>query len=224
METVKIILTSAFSALTLFIIAKFSGHKQMSQLDFFDYISGITIGSIAAELATELENPMQPFVAMLVYGAIAVILSLLMNKFPKTRKFINGTPTIIMNNGKIYRENMKKAKLDLSEFMVMCRQAGFFNLADIQTAVFEYNGTLTILPLSTKRPVNPLDMNIIPEPETISCEVITDGKVLYENLKRMGLDENWLKNELKLQGIKSEKKVFLALCDGNRQLSVYKNE
>lgn len=224
METVKIILTSAFSALTLFIIAKFSGHKQMSQLDFFDYISGITIGSIAAELATELENPMQPFVAMLVYGAIAVILSLLMNKFPKTRKFINGTPTIIMNNGKIYRENMKKAKLDLSEFMVMCRQAGFFNLADIQTAVFEYNGTLTILPLSTKRPVNPLDMNIIPEPESISCEVITDGKVLYENLKRMGLDENWLKNELKLQGIKSEKQVFLALCDGNRQLSVYKNE
>ncbi len=224
METVKIILTSVLSAVTLFIIAKITGHKQMSQLDFFDYISGITIGSIAAELATELEKPWQPFVAMLVYGAIAVILNVLMNKIPRTRKFINGTPTIIMNNGKLYRKNMKKAKLDLSEFMVMCRQEGFFNLNDIQTAIFEYNGRLTILPLSTKRPANPLDMNIIPEPEPISTEVIMDGAVLTENLNRLGLDKNWLKNELKVQGIKSEKQVFLALCDNNNQLTVFKTE
>ncbi len=224
METVKIILTSVLSAVTLFIIAKIIGHKQMSQLDFFDYISGITIGSIAAELATELEKPWQPFVAMLVYGAIAVILNVLMNKIPRTRKFINGTPTIIMNNGKLYRKNMKKAKLDLSEFMVMCRQEGFFNLNDIQTAIFEYNGRLTILPLSTKRPTNPLDMNIIPEPEPISTEVIMDGAVLTENLNRLGLDKNWLKNELKVQGIKSEKQVFLALCDNNNQLTVFKTE
>ncbi len=224
METVKIILTSVLSAVTLFIIAKITGHKQMSQLDFFDYISGITIGSIAAELATELEKPWQPFVAMLVYGAIAVILNVLMNKIPRTRKFINGTPTIIMNNGKLYRKNMKKAKLDLSEFMVMCRQEGFFNLNDIQTAIFEYNGRLTILPLSTKRPTNPLDMNIIPEPEPISTEVIMDGAVLTENLNRLGLDKNWLKNELKVQGIKSEKQVFLALCDNNNQLTVFKTE
>ena len=224
METVKIILTSVLSALTLFIIAKITGHKQMSQLDFFDYISGITIGSIAAELATELEKPWQPFVAMLVYGAIAVILNVLMNKIPRTRKFINGTPTIIMNNGKLYRKNMKKAKLDLSEFMVMCRQEGFFNLNDIQTAIFEYNGRLTILPLSTKRPANPLDMIIIPEPEPISTEVIMDGAVLTENLNRLGLDKNWLKNELKVQGIKSEKQVFLALCDNNNQLTVFKTE
>lgn len=224
METVKIILTSVLSAVTLFIIAKITGHKQMSQLDFFDYISGITIGSIAAELATELEKPWQPFVAMLVYGAIAVILNVLMNKIPRTRKFINGTPTIIMNNGKLYRKNMKKAKLDLSEFMVMCRQEGFFNLNDIQTAIFEYNGRLTILPLSTKRPANPLDMNIIPEPEPISTEVIMDGAILTENLNRLGLDKNWLKNELKVQGIKSEKQVFLALCDNNNQLTVFKTE
>ena len=161
---------------------------------------------------------------MLVYGAIAVIINVLMNKIPRTRKFINGTPTIIMNNGKLYRKNMKKAKLDLSEFMVMCRQEGFFNLNDIQTAIFEYNGRLTILPLSTKRPANPLDMNIIPEPEPISTEVIMDGAVLTENLNRLGLDKNWLKNELKVQGIKSEKQVFLALCDNNNQLTVFKTE
>lgn len=140
MEILKVALTSVFSAVTLFIIAKIIGHKQMSQLDFFDYITGITIGSIAAELATEIEEPLKPFVAMIVYGAITFILSVATRKMPRIRKFVNGTPTIIMNNGKIYRKNLKKAKLDLSEFMVMCRQEGYFNLNDIQTAIFEYNG------------------------------------------------------------------------------------
>lgn len=144
MELLKIILTSVLSALTLFIIAKIMGHKQMSQLDFFDYITGITIGSIAAELATELEKPWKPLIAMAVYGIITVTLTFITSKLPKMRKFINGSPTIIMNNGKLYRKNMKKAKLDLSEFMVMCRQEGYFNLNDIHTAVFEYNGRLKI--------------------------------------------------------------------------------
>ena len=99
MEIVSVILTSILSAAALFIIAKIMGHKQMSQLDFFDYITGITIGSIAAELATELENPLQPLIAIAVYGAIAVGLTLITSKLPKARKFINGTPTIIMNNG-----------------------------------------------------------------------------------------------------------------------------
>jgi uncharacterized membrane protein YcaP (DUF421 family) len=132
----------------------------MSQLDFFDYITGITIGSIAAELATNLEEPWKALIAMVVYGIITVILTTITNKLPKARKFINGTPTIIMNNGKIYKENMKKAKLDLTEFMVLLRQEGYFNLDDVGTAIFEYNGRLTVLPVSAKRPVTPYDMNL----------------------------------------------------------------
>ena len=138
MEFLKVVLTALLSAAALFLTAKIMGHKQMSQLDFFDYITGITIGSIAAELATELEEPWKPLIAMIVYGVLAFGLSVISSKFPRIRKFINGTPTIVMNNGKLYRKNMKKAKLDLSEFMVMCRQEGYFNLNDIQTAVFEY--------------------------------------------------------------------------------------
>ena len=114
MEFITLILTSILSAVALFVLAKIMGHKQMSQLDFFDYITGITIGSIAAELATELEKPWKPLIAMIVYGTITVILTITTSKLPKMRKFINGTPTIIMNGGKIYRENMKKAKMDLS--------------------------------------------------------------------------------------------------------------
>ena len=221
MEIIKVILTSVLSAAALFAIAKIMGHKQMSQLDFFDYITGITIGSIAAELATELEKPWKPLIAMIIYGIITVVLTLITSKLPKMRKFINGTPTIIMSNGKIYRKNMKKAKMDLSEFMVMCRQEGYFNLNDIQSAVFEYNGRLTILPKATKRPVNPNDINIIPPQESINTEVIMDGRILEENLKRLGLDINWLKKELALQGHKNPKEIFLGICDNNKQLTLF---
>lgn len=225
MELLKVVLASMLSAATLFIIAKIIGHKQVSQLDFFDYITGITIGSIAAEVATTLESPWwKPTVAMVVYGAITVILSILTSKFPRTRKFINGTPTIIMDNGKLYRNNMKKSKLELSEFMLLCRQAGYFNLSDIQTAVFEYNGKLTILPVSTKRPVNSEDMGLSPEPEYINTEVIMDGKILDDNLKRMGLDTTWLQRQLEKQNIHSSKEVFLGICDKNNKLTVYKRE
>ena len=221
MEIVNVILTSILSAAALFIIAKIMGHKQMSQLDFFDYITGITIGSIAAELATELETPLQPLIAMAVYGIIAVGLTLITSKLPKARKFINGTPTIIMNNGKIYRKNMKKAQLDLSEFMVMCRQEGYFNLNDIETAIFEYNGRLTILPKALKRPIIPEDMGISPKSEGINTELIMDGRIMGENLKRMGLNEKWLKNQLAAQGYKSEKEIFLGICDSNNKLTLF---
>lgn len=221
MEIIKVVLTSVLSAAALFIIAKIMGHKQMSQLDFFDYITGITIGSIAAELATELEEPWKPLIAMVIYGIITVTLTLITSKLPKTRKFINGTPTIIMSGGKIYRKNMKKAKMDLSEFMVMCRQEGYFNLNDISTAIFEYNGRLTVLPKASKRPVNPTDMNIIPPPESINTEVIMDGRILEENLKRLGLDIGWLNKELKCQGYKNAKEIFLGICDNNNELTLY---
>ena len=224
MEITKVLLTSILSVGALFAIAKIMGHKQMSQLDFFDYISGITIGSIAAELATELEEPLQPLIAIAVYGAAAILLSKITSLFPKTRKYINGTPTILMNNGKIYRENLKKAKLDLSEFMVMCRQQGFFNLNDIQTAVFEFNGKLSILPVSKKRPANPGDLDLSPAPEYIQTELIMDGRILDENLKRMGLDDKWLQKQLAVQGYQKPGEVFLAVCDENNHLTVFAME
>lgn len=191
------------------------GHKQISQLDFFDYIAGITIGSIAAEMATELEEPWKPFVAMIIYGGATLLLSIISIKFPRTCKYLNGTPTILMDNGKLYRENLKKAKLDLSEFMVMCRQQGYFDLTNIQTAIFEYNGKLTILPQSAQRPLTPNDMNLAPAQDMIFMEIIMDGRILDDNLKRMGLNTKWLENQLKQNHICSADDIFLALCDKN---------
>lgn len=221
MDFIKLILTSLLSVISLFLIAKVMGHKQVAQLDFFDYINGITIGSIAAELATDLEKPWKSLIAMLVYGMIAVGLSLVTNKFPKIRKYVNGSPTILMNDGKIYRKNMKKAKLDLSEFLTMCREQGYFDLNDIQTAIFEYNGKLTILPNSANRPITPADIELHPEPDHINTELIMDGRIMGENLKRMGLDLKWLEKQIKAQGYHDVKEIFLGLCDNNNHLSLF---
>lgn len=224
MEFLKVVLTSLLSAVSLFLIAKILGHKQMAQLDFFDYVTGITIGSIAAELAIKFESPYKPLIAMVVYGVVAYALTIIPHKFPKARKFINGTPTIIMDGGKLYRKNMKKAKLELSEFMVMCRQEGYFDINDIETAIFEYNGRLTILPKSEKRPLKPEDMNMSPEKASICTEIIMDGQILHDNLKRMGFNLEWLEKQLKSQRYEGPGEIFLGICDQNNKLTLFPME
>ncbi len=221
MDLIKVILTSLLSVVTLFVIAKLVGHKQIAQLEFFDYITGITLGSIGAELATELEEPWKPFTSMVVYCVIAISLSIITNKFPRTRKYINGSPTIIMNKGKLYRENMKKAKLDLSEFMVLCREQGYFDLSGIESAVFEADGKLSILPTCDTRPISAEDLNIKAKPEHISTEIIMDGRILEGNLTRRGLDLAWLKKQLKAQGYKNAREIYLATCSDDNTLTVY---
>ncbi|MGM9522768.1 MAG: DUF421 domain-containing protein [Oscillospiraceae bacterium] len=224
MDILKTALCAVLSIVVLFVITKLIGHRQISQLDLFDYINGITIGSIAAELATELENPERPLTAMIIYGLFAIILSILTSKHSRLRKYVNGTPTIIYNDGKLYRKNMKKAKLDLSEFLVMCRQAGYFDLGQLQTAVFEYNGRMTFLPKSENRPLTPVDMSIAPQRAEVFTEVIMDGRILDANLRSMNRDVKWLENQLRQQKFNSASEVFLGLCDSSGNLSLYAME
>ena len=222
MPVLTLCLTTVGSFAVLFLSAKLIGHKQIAQLDFFDYITGITIGSIAAEMATELEEPWKPMIAMVIYGGITLALSLISSRFPRSRKYLNGTPTILMDHGKLYYENLKKARLDLSEFLVLCRQQGYFDLTTIQTAIFEYNGKLTILPITTQRPVTPQDLDLNPDQELIFTELIMDGRILEDNLHRMGLDRTWLDKQLKQRHISSAKEVFLAVCDRNLKFVLFK--
>ena len=225
MDIIKVLLTSLLSVAALFIITKIMGHKQVAQLDFFDYVSGITIGSIGAELATELEKPYNPLVALVFYGLASVTLNLLAHRMPKTRKYINGTPTILMNDGKLYRENLKQAKLDLSEFMLLCREQGYFDLEQIQAAIFEHNGMLSILPRATCRPATPEDLKIAVKATHIGVEVIMDGRVMGENLSRIGRDENWLTKQLKAQGQANAKEIFLGIYHPEEdRLMLYPNE
>lgn len=205
----------------MFLIAKLMGHRQISQLDAFDYITGITLGSIAAELATELENPMRPVIAMAVYGLLTLLMNQITLRRNRSRKFIEGTPTILFHNGKLYRQNLKKAKLDLSEFMVLCRQQGYFDLSQVYSVVFEHNGSLSILPREADRAATPKDLGQSPKQSTFFTEVIMDGRVLKENLHRLGKEEKWLQKQLEDQGYHTPREIFLGLCDQNDTLTLY---
>ena len=225
MDIIKVVLTALLSVAALFIITKIMGHKQVAQLDFFDYVSGITIGSIGAELATELEEPYKPLIALVVYGLASLLLNLIAHKMPRTRKYINGTPTILMDEGKLYRKNLKKAKLDLSEFMLLCREQGYFDLDEIQTAVFEHNGKVSFLPKATDRPATPKDLKIPVKKTHIGVEVIMDGRVMGENLTRICSGEKWLKKQIKLQGSKDTTEIFLGIYRPEEdKLTLYPNE
>ena len=225
MEIVKVILTSLLSVAALFVITKIMGHKQVAQLDFFDYVSGITIGSIGAELATELEKPYKPLMALAVYGGASLLLNLLAHKLPRTRKFINGTPSILFYSDKLYRANLKKAKLDLSELMLMCREQGYFDLDEIQMAMLEHNGKLSILPKSAHRPATPKDLNLTVKAADIGVEVIMDGQIMGENLSRMGRNAKWLEKQIRLQGFKNTKDIFLGVYRREEnKLTLYPNE
>ena len=225
MQILKTVLTAILSVLALFVITKLMGHKQVSQLDFFDYINGITIGSIGAELATELETPEKPLIALIIYGIASLILNFVAHRLPRSRKYINGAPTVLMNNGTLYRKNLKKAKLDLSEFMLLCRDKGYFDLEEIETAVFEHNGRLSILPRAENRPATPKDMDISPPMAEMGVEVVMDGRVMGENLAACGRDEKWLKHELSKLGITDTRALFLAVYHKkNNKLKVYNAE
>ena len=151
----QITLTALGSLAALFLLTKLSGNKQVSQMNLFDYVMGITIGSIAAEMASELESPLRPLWAMVVYGLAAWGIALLTNKSIRVRRFITGKPLILMDSGVIYRKNLRRARMDLNEFLMYCRVSGYFDLDQIQTAILEHNGTVTFLPAAMQRPVTP---------------------------------------------------------------------
>lgn len=221
MEILQVLITSAVSLAVLFLLTKLMGNKQVSQLSMFDYIIGISIGSIAAEMATELENPENPLAAMIVYGVIAFLVSVISQRSVKVRRVMSGRPLVIMDNGIIYRENLKKARIDLSDFLTQCRTSGYFDLNQIQTAVMEYNGAISFLPVSKYRPATPSDMDIQPEQEYLQITVIMDGHINKSNLKLSGNNEVWLTKQLHLQGYNNPSDVLLALCDNNNKLTVF---
>ena len=220
-DTGMTILTTLLSILALFLLTKLMGAKQVSQMTMFDYVVGITIGSVAAELATELEAPHKPLTALIVYGLVAAGISLLTSKFLKARALLTGKPMILLEDGVIYRENLKKARLDLSEFLTYCRIGGWFDLSQLQTAVFEHNGTVSFLPKETDRPATPADLNKNPAQSQVQTPFVMDGKLLSGNLRQAGKEEAWVHRALLRQGYRDEGEVFLALWGGGEELTVF---
>lgn len=218
------IIMSLISLAVLFFMAKLIGKKQLSEINLFDYINSITIGSIAAEFATtEPENFLRPLIGISVYGIATTVISIVASKSRRAREFMVGRATVLMHEGKIYREALKKTRLDLDEFLGMLRVNGFFDLTQIKTVILEANGRLSVLQNSENRPMTPSDANISVEEDCVFYNVIMDGRIMQDALGRLGKDEGWLMRELKKQGYDKPSEIFLACCDEKNALNVFKN-
>lgn len=225
METIYIIALSLGSLFTIFVLTKLMGYRQMSQMSMFDYINGITIGSIAAEMATSLEDDFtRPLTAMIVFGVSTFLISFLCNKFVKVRRLLEGKPLILLNNGELYKKNLKKSKIDVSEFLEQCRESGYFDISKLETAILEGNGKISFLPKAADRPVTPSDLNLTATQDYLVANVILDGKIMTKNLKHTGKDEKWLISQIKGQGAKSVEEVLLATCDTSNKVTVFMKE
>lgn len=216
-DALSLAVTAVVSYFVLFLLTKLVGNKQISQMTMFDYISGISIGSIAAEMATELEMPLRPLVGMVIYGVLTWAIAIWTNKSLAARRTFTGKPLILFDKGVLYRDRLKRARLDLSEFLTLCRVGGWFDLAQLETVVFEHNGNLSFLPKEPYRPAQPTDLGLSPKQGVLLTPVIMDGQTLPENLKSVGKDETWLARKLREQGYSDAEEILLALCDNSAE-------
>lgn len=221
-DILDIILRAVLSLLVLFLVTRMMGKKQISQLTFFDYVIGISIGSLAAEMAATDEVPYQhALTAIVIYGLIAWLISLITNKSIRARRFFTGHAYLLINHGQILEKNLGRVKYDINDLLSEARNAGYFNIADIEYALLETNGKISFLPKPDRQPPTLGDLQIQKEADGLVANVIIDGKLMAENLKFTGLDESWLRKELKRQHVSSFSDVILATIDPQKQLSVY---
>lgn len=218
----EVLARALVSILVLFFLTKLMGFKQISQLNLFDYIVGISIGSIAAQMAFDPDIPYYaPITAMTVYATIEVCISLLTTKSIRLRRFVTGTPVVIINRGKIIEDNLKKIKYDLNDLLTECRINGYFNISAIECAVMETDGRLSFLPKPELRPACPNDLGLSPAKEGLVSNVIIDGKIMTKALQFCGLDGNWLQKQLSDQKIKDVSQVLLGTVDVNGLFTVF---
>lgn len=207
--------------ITLLIFTRVLGKQQVSQLTFFDYILGITIGSIAATLTTDLSSRAWPhWIGLVTWSAAVYFLQWLTICNRKISKYLNGEPIILIMNGQIMENNLTKIRHSMDELLGQLRNQGVFDIGVVEFAVLEINGQLSILKKSQHVPVTPQDLNLPTKYKGISTELIYDGLVIEANLQQANLDRTWLDNQLHALNIDSPSEVFLALLNAEGELYV----
>ena len=220
-ELFNVVIRGLLSLITLFLVTKLIGKKQVSQLSLFDYVIGISIGNFAAEMTINLESEeLYGIIAVLLFGGIAYLVSVGTMKSSKLRRFFMGSPTILIEHGKILQDNFYKVKYDINDMLEQCRVNGYFDISEIDYAIVEANGELSILAKSEYLPVNRNDMKLKVSKNGLCANVIIDGKVMYNNLNKINKDEKWLNKELKLKG-KDISDIILATVDINDKVVFY---
>lgn len=206
----------------LFFITKMMGKKQISELNFFDYVVGITIGSIAADISLDIEkNMIAGIAALFIYGFISYIISFVSIKSILARRFFIGVPTVLVEKGKIIESGLKKSKIDVNDLLMEARENGYFNLDEIDYALMEVNGNISFLPKEKEKPVTKRDMKIKCSNEGLTVNAIIDSKYMVNNMKAINKDKEWLDHELKVNGYDNYDNILLTTIDNNYKVTIY---
>jgi uncharacterized membrane protein YcaP (DUF421 family) len=223
-EGLVVFVRSIIGFFSLLIFARIIGKEQISQLTFFDYILGITIGSIASELSIDLTSRAWPhWIGLLTWTALGYLMELITLKWRYAAKYLDGEPTIVIMNGKIMENALKKLKYRASDIMALLRNKEVFDLNQVDFAIIEPNGQISVLKKPQYQNLTPKDMNISVSSTGVSTELIYDGIVIEENLRQLNKDRTWLMDQLKMQGIKDPAEVFLVTLNpaGNLYVDKY---
>ena len=220
-EALVEIVRALIAFFTLLIFTRLLGKQQMSQLTFFDYVLGITVGSIAASMTTDLTSSAWPhWVGMVTWIMAVLAIQWITLKWRYASKYIDGEPTVVVMNGMIMEDAMKKLRYRISDLTEQLRDKGVFDITEVEFAVLEVSGKLTVLKKSPYQPVTPKDMFLKTSYKGIGTEIIYDGVVVEKNLKQVNRDRKWLETELKKQGIKDVSEVFYAELESSGNLYV----
>ncbi|QVY62118.1 YetF domain-containing protein [Cytobacillus gottheilii] len=220
-ELVLILLRSIAAFLILFFMTRIMGKKQISQLTFFDYCVGITIGSIAATMSVDQNvKALNGMLSLFIWGLFPILMAYFGMKSNAFANLTDGKPTILIQNGEIIEENMKKNLLNLSELMLLLREKSAFNVSDVEMAVLETNGELSVLLKSDKQSINAKMLNIPIKKEHGPHILILDGKIMEKSLIKLGYTDEWLLEEVQRQGASKFEDVFFAQLDSSGELYV----
>lgn len=226
-EYTLIFIRSAGAYVILLIIARIMGKKQLSQLTFFDYIVGITIGSIASSMSVDQNIKISNGIAsIIVWGGLPIFTSYLALKSRSFNRMVNGTPTILIENGKILEKNLKKTQLNLGDLLLSLREKNAFKLSDVEFAVLETNGNVSVMKKSDAEAITPKLLGLKMESERQPTHFIQDGKILDKKLKENGYTKEWLLSEIEKKGAKDASEVYAAQVDskGNLYVDLYNDQ
>ena len=220
-ELTEVILRTLLILILIFILFKLMGKKQVSQMSMFDYITGITIGSIVADISLDIEkNITSGIICLIIYCAMDILLSYLSLKSIKLRNFFEGKEVPLIINGKINRENMKKNKITINILQTEARLMGYFNLDEINNAILEPSGMISFEPKEKEKPVSKKDIGINTTNKGLVYNLIIDGEIEKQNLILANKTEKWLNHELKIKG-KKTKDILLLTIDNEEKINIY---
>ena len=222
MDFLMLSIKSVCSLFFLFLFTNALGKKQINQLNMFDYVIGISIGNVVAEMTVNKEVVFfDGVIVMGIYSLISITISFITTKSIILRRIISGTPTTIIENGRIIEKALIKTKLDINELLEEARIDGYFDISEIEYAIMEANGKISFLPKSKFKPTTCNDLKIKTNYKGLCTNVVIDGKIMTNNLKSINKDKKWLIRRLNNLNYKYINELLLVTCDSNEKLTIF---